>query len=254
MDREEAIKIIQRRAMKYIARQRHLNNTIASRRKNEPISGSHNYLHKGRGILFPVGQKSNGELIWRTEDADFLAEWLSRNPTNPWTRGTLGSPTLPKSAFCAVMRKVRKPHPSCPPLPPILPTRANLAYGQAASALLRRITEAAEQNNTYWPSYRDIYRFGMLQVDTTDSADMKQAKHDVNLVLIALSDMNYPLTHHLLSMLAEWAFEDHKSFHKLVLTSRKYLDRNINDRHFTKFLNEHNLPWSNVLYHSNSNE
>lgn len=110
MNRDKAATIIQRQARRYIQRQRHLDDITPSRRTNEPISGSHEYLTKGRGIPFPVGYKSNGELIWRTENADFLAAWFAstRMPTNPWTREGLGSTTLPHYIYNAVMKKAER--------------------------------------------------------------------------------------------------------------------------------------------------
>lgn len=112
MNRDKAARVIQRRFRKRLQEERHRNDTTPSRRTNVPISGSHDYLAKGRGIIFPVGVKSNGELIWRTEDVDFLARWFSSTsvPTNPWTREKLGDPTLPRHVYTAVMRKaVKKP-------------------------------------------------------------------------------------------------------------------------------------------------
>lgn len=102
----------QRQVNRLLAEQRHLDNTVYERRvrRNEklgefPVSGNREYLKTGRGILFPVGVKSNGSLIWKTEDVDFLAEWLSTKRTNPWTRQTVGEPTLPKHIYYAVLKK-----------------------------------------------------------------------------------------------------------------------------------------------------
>jgi len=114
-----------RQVNRFLAEQQHLNNTVHERRvKKEggehafnPYShnGSWDYLKHKRGILFPVGIKKNGELIWKTEDANFLGEWLSKNPTNPFTRGKLGSPTLPVYLYRAVLKKAGKqPGPQLP--------------------------------------------------------------------------------------------------------------------------------------------
>lgn len=101
-----------RQAERMMALKRHLDNTVYERRTrinqktgDIPLSGDREYLQKGRGILFPVGRKPNGTLIWKTEDVDFLADWFKRSRTNPWTRETVGQPTLPKSVYRAVIRK-----------------------------------------------------------------------------------------------------------------------------------------------------
>jgi AcrR family transcriptional regulator len=107
----------QQQINRLLAEQHHLNNTVYKRRtrqnekmRNFPISGSREYLKTGRGILFPVGVTSNGSLIWKTEDVDFLGEWLHQKKTNPWTRETVGEPTLPEYIYKAVMRKTHKPN------------------------------------------------------------------------------------------------------------------------------------------------
>lgn len=102
----------QRQANRLLAEQRHLNNTVYERRVhlnektgNFPISGNREYLKTGRGILFPVGVKTNGSLILKTEDVDFLARWLQKHKTNPWTRQRVGEPTLPTWVYRAVLKK-----------------------------------------------------------------------------------------------------------------------------------------------------
>jgi len=128
----------ERQADRLVAEQRHLDNTVYERRIRQnnktgefPISGSRKYLQEGRGILFPVGKKHNGSLIWKTEDVDFLAEWLSKSQTNPWTREPLGQPTLPRHVYKAVMKKANRdlPHP--------IPVRAGSEVGVSLIAYPR---------------------------------------------------------------------------------------------------------------------
>lgn len=98
-----------------LAEQRHLDNTVYERRVRQnnkdgtymilSKTANREYLKTGRGILFPVGIKANGSLIWKTEDVDFLSEWLAHQKTNPWTGQTLGEPTLPQYIVRAIFRK-----------------------------------------------------------------------------------------------------------------------------------------------------
>lgn len=100
---------------RYKAMQNHLDDTVYKRRVRHnkktgtwPITGNRNYLKTGRGIKFPIGIKSNGTVIWSTEDVDFLATWLSKQKTNPWTRQKLGEPTLPRWVVNAVFKRAER--------------------------------------------------------------------------------------------------------------------------------------------------
>ena len=117
-DKRQAIRLLRRyRALPPEEQTRQRDSLIAHYRAKEfwnrvrenqqtgefPLSGSREYLLHGRGMKFPVGRRSNGSVIYKKEDVNFLGKWLRQKETNPWTRNRVGGPTLPHRVHQQVM-------------------------------------------------------------------------------------------------------------------------------------------------------